>query len=74
MGIRQTLDNLEPHFHKGGKYEKFYPLYEAVDTIFYSPPSVAKTTAHVRDGVDLKRIMITKVSLLSKWTKFKKHS
>ena len=59
MGIRQTLDNLEPHFHKGGKYEKFYPLYEAVDTIFYSPPSVAKTTAHVRDGVDLKRIMIT---------------
>ncbi|QTF91412.1 NADH:ubiquinone reductase (Na(+)-transporting) subunit B [Halomonas sp. BM-2019] len=59
MGIRQTLDNLEPHFHKGGKYEKFYPLYEAVDTIFYSPPSVTKTTAHVRDGVDLKRIMIT---------------
>ena len=59
MGIRQTLDNLEPSFHKGGKFEKFYPLYEAVDTIFYSPPSVAKTTAHVRDGIDLKRIMIT---------------
>lgn len=59
MGIRQTLDNIEPHFHKGGKYEKFYPLYEAVDTIFYSPPTVAKTTAHVRDGIDLKRIMIT---------------
>ncbi|MGM0984774.1 MAG: NADH:ubiquinone reductase (Na(+)-transporting) subunit B [Pseudomonadota bacterium] len=59
MAIRQTLDNLEPHFHKGGKYEKFYPLYEAVDTIFYAPPDVAKTTAHVRDGVDLKRIMIT---------------
>ena len=59
MGIRQTLDNLEPHFHKGGKYEKCYPLYEAVDTIFYSPPSVTKTTAHVRDGIDLKRMMIT---------------
>ncbi|BBI74742.2 hypothetical protein HAALTHF_41060n [Vreelandella aquamarina] len=42
MGIRQTLDNLEPHFHKGGKYEKFYPLYEAVDTIFYSPPALQK--------------------------------
>ena len=59
MGIQQTLQNIEPHFHKGGKYEKFYPLFEAVDTIFYSPPSVAKTTAHVRDGIDLKRIMIT---------------
>lgn len=59
MGIRKTLDNLEPHFHKGGKYEKFYALYEAVDTIFYAPPDVTKGTAHVRDGIDLKRIMIT---------------
>src|SRR5690606_35694608 len=57
--IRKLLDAMEPHFHKGGKYEKWYALYEAVDTIFYSPPSVAKTTAFVRDGVDLKRIMIT---------------
>ncbi|MCM2971090.1 MULTISPECIES: NADH:ubiquinone reductase (Na(+)-transporting) subunit B [Larsenimonas] len=59
MGIRQILDKVEPHFHHGGKYEKFYALYEAVDTIFYSPPSVTKATAHVRDGIDLKRIMIT---------------
>ncbi|GAB2726633.1 NADH:ubiquinone reductase (Na(+)-transporting) subunit B [Halomonas garicola] len=59
MGIRQTLDSLEPHFDKGGRYEKFYPLYEAIDTMLYSPPNVTKTTAHVRDGIDLKRIMIT---------------
>ncbi|WNK19126.1 NADH:ubiquinone reductase (Na(+)-transporting) subunit B [Halomonas piscis] len=59
MGIRQTLDSLEPHFHKGGRYEKFYPLFEAIDTMLYSPPNVTKTTAHVRDGIDLKRIMIT---------------
>lgn len=59
MGIRKTLDKIEPHFHKGGKYEKFYALYEAVDTIFYAPPDVTKGTAHVRDGIDLKRIMIT---------------
>ncbi|MHB0776954.1 NADH:ubiquinone reductase (Na(+)-transporting) subunit B [Halomonas sp. WWR20] len=59
MGIRKTLDNLEPHFHKGGKYEKYYALYEAVDTIFYSPPDVTNGTAHIRDGIDLKRIMIT---------------
>lgn len=59
MGLRAFLDNLEPHFEKGGRFEKWYALYEAVDTIFYSPGSVTKTTAHVRDGVDLKRIMIT---------------
>lgn len=59
MSLRTILDNMEPHFHKGGKYESWYALYEAVDTIFYRPNSVTKTTAHVRDGIDLKRIMIT---------------
>ncbi len=59
MALRKYLDGLEPHFHKGGKWEKWYALYEAVDTIFYRPSDVTKTTSHVRDGVDLKRIMIT---------------
>ena len=59
MGLRKILDDLEPHFHKGGKYENWYALYEAADTIFYSPGSTTKTTAHVRDGIDLKRMMIT---------------
>ncbi|WP_347329609.1 NADH:ubiquinone reductase (Na(+)-transporting) subunit B [Marinimicrobium locisalis] len=57
--LRNFLDKIEPNFHKGGKYEKWYSLFEAVDTIFYRPSSVTKTTAHVRDGIDLKRIMIT---------------
>jgi Na+-transporting NADH:ubiquinone oxidoreductase subunit B len=59
MGLRAIFDKMEPHFEKGGKHEKWYALYEAVDTIFYSPKSVTKTTSHVRDGIDLKRIMIT---------------
>lgn len=59
MGLRSMFDSLAPKFEKGGKYEKFYPLYEAIDTGLYSPPDVTKSTAHVRDGIDLKRIMIT---------------
>ena len=59
MGLRQFFDRIEPHFEKGGRFERWYPLYEAVDTIFYTPPSVTRSNAHVRDGVDLKRIMIT---------------
>ncbi|MDX1589653.1 MAG: NADH:ubiquinone reductase (Na(+)-transporting) subunit B [Oleiphilaceae bacterium] len=59
MALREFFDKLEPHFEKGGKYEKWYPLYEAVDTIFYSPGTVTRSTSHVRDGIDLKRIMIT---------------
>ncbi|MCW8194060.1 NADH:ubiquinone reductase (Na(+)-transporting) subunit B [Proteobacteria bacterium 005FR1] len=57
--MRNMLDKLEPHFHEGGKYHSWYSLYEAVDTIFYQPSQVTKTTSHVRDGIDLKRIMIT---------------
>ncbi|TKD44313.1 NADH:ubiquinone reductase (Na(+)-transporting) subunit B [Azotobacter chroococcum] len=58
MGIRAFLDKIEHNFEKGGKLEKWYALYEAVDTFLYRPASVTKTTAHVRDGIDLKRMMI----------------
>lgn len=57
--IRNFFDTLEPHFEKGGKYEKWYPIYEVFDTFFYSPPDVTTTSSHVRDGIDLKRVMIT---------------
>ena len=57
MGLRNLLDKVEHHFEKGGRYEKWYP-YEAVDTFLYRPGSVTRTTAHVRDGIDLKRMMI----------------
>jgi len=58
MGLRSMLDNMAPAFEKGGRFEKLYPLYEAVDTGLYRPPSVTNNTAHIRDGIDLKRIMI----------------
>jgi len=59
MSLRQLLDKIEPHVAKGGKYEKWYALYEAVDTFIYSPATVTRSPSHVRDGIDLKRIMIT---------------
>lgn len=59
MGLRKFLDKIEHNFEKGGRFEKWYALYEAADTFFYRPSSVTKTTAHVRDGIDLKRMMMT---------------
>jgi len=59
MSLRTFLDGIEPQFEKGGKYEKFYALYEAVDTALYKPARVTGGPSHVRDGLDLKRIMIT---------------
>lgn len=57
--LRDFLDKIEPHFEKGGKLEKLYPLYEAGDTFLYTPGSVTAGNTHVRDGIDLKRTMIT---------------
>ena len=57
--IRKFFEKIEPHFEKGGKYEKYYAVFEMFDTFLFSPPSVTHTSAHVRDGIDLKRIMIT---------------
>lgn len=59
MSLRTYIEGLAPHFEKGGKHQKWYPIYEAVDTIFYMPSRVTHTGSHVRDGIDLKRIMIT---------------
>ena len=56
--LRSFFDKIEHHFEKGGKHEKWYALYEAVDTFLYRPKLVTRTTAHVRDGIDLKRMMI----------------
>src|SRR5690606_1079337 len=58
MGLRSWLDSIEHHFEKGGRLEKFYALYEAADTFLYRPSSVTRSSAHVRDGIDLKRMMI----------------
>jgi Na+-transporting NADH:ubiquinone oxidoreductase subunit B len=59
--LRQRLDQVAPHFEKGGKLHRWHPLWEAMDTFFYSPSSVTTTGAHVRDAIDLKRMMMTVV-------------
>ncbi|GAB3018869.1 NADH:ubiquinone reductase (Na(+)-transporting) subunit B [Bowmanella dokdonensis] len=58
MSLKEYLEKIEPNFEPGGKYEKWYALYEAAATIFYTPGLVNKSVTHVRDSIDLKRIMI----------------
>lgn len=60
MTLRQWIDaRIAPHFEPGGKYARFHTFYEMFDTMLYSPPTVAHGGTHVRDAVDLKRIMMT---------------
>ena len=55
--LRTVLDKLEPLFKPGAPLEKLYPLYEANDTFLYTPGEVAHGSTHVRDAIDLKRMM-----------------
>ncbi len=52
-------DQLRKHFDKGGKLEKIEPIFDAGDTFLFTPPTVTKKGAHVRDAIDIKRVMIT---------------
>ena len=56
--IHNMFDRLEPKFTKGGKYEKYFAVFEMFDTFLRQPSITTHSASHVRDGIDLKRIMI----------------
>jgi Na+-transporting NADH:ubiquinone oxidoreductase subunit B len=62
--LRDLLDKQAKLFEKGGKLEKLYPLYEANDTLLFTPGQVTHGRTHVRDALDLKRMMITVVAAM----------
>ncbi len=59
--VRKLLDRMEKPFEKGGKLHRLYPLYEALDTFTFATGSVTRGKTHVRDAMDLKRLMMTVV-------------
>lgn len=64
MSLRKFLDEFGKKFEKGGPLERQYALYEMVDTILFTTGERTRTASHVRDGLDLKRMMITVVIAL----------
>lgn len=62
--LREQLNKLAPLFEKGGKLEKLYPIYEATDTLLFTPGEVTRAASHVRDGIEQKRMMIMVVVAL----------
>ena len=63
--LRRLLDSQAHHFEPGGRLEKLYALWEAQDTFLYTPGQVTAGPSHVRDGLDLKRMMMTVVIALA---------
>jgi len=56
--LRRYLDRLQPLFQRGGRFEQFSAVFEMVDTLLYTPADVTRGAPHVRDAMDLKRLMI----------------
>ena len=63
--LKQFLDKIRPAFEEGGKLERLYPLFEATDTFLYTTDEVTTVEPHVRDSMDLKRIMTIVVYALT---------
>ncbi len=60
--LEELLEKQKPMFEKGGKFEKFYYLFEAGETFMFTPPTVTKDKGvQVKDAIDLKRMMMTVV-------------
>lgn len=55
---------IKPHFEKGGKFEKFYYAFEAGESFHFVTDKRTDVGAHVRDSVDLKRMMVTVILAL----------
>lgn len=57
--LRKQIDKIKPHFEKGGKLNMFHSLFDALEVLVFVPDRVTSRGSHIRDGVDLKRVMIT---------------
>ena len=63
-GLRNLVDKIKPTFEKGGKLGFLHSTFDAFETFLFVPNTVTKRGAHVRDCVDLKRVMIMVVIAL----------
>ncbi len=55
--IRKYLDKIKPQFEKGGRFEKLHSTFDAIETFLYVPSTVTFRGSHIRDAMDMKRVM-----------------
>ncbi|MDD4395708.1 MAG: RnfABCDGE type electron transport complex subunit D, partial [Bacteroidales bacterium] len=57
--LNRWSENIGRSFEKGKPLHPFRALYEAIDTFLLTPATTTQAGSHIRDAVDMKRIMIT---------------
>ena len=55
--LKRLFNTTRPHFESGGRLEKLHPLFDAIETVAFTPALTTRSDTHVRDSLDLKRYM-----------------
>jgi len=56
--FEKFFDAQRKHFDQGGRFEKLWPLFESIESVFFLPARVTRTAPNVRDSLDVKRYMM----------------
>ncbi len=62
--LLDLLLKIKPNFEEGQKLHWLYPVYEATETILFSTDERTTNAPHIRDSIDIKRVMILVVVTL----------
>ena len=66
--LKRLFDVTRPHFENGGKLARLHPLFDAIETVAFTPALTTAADTHVRDSLDLKRFIL--ISLVSRSARF----
>ncbi len=64
-GLINLVNNLRPSFEKGGKFGFLHSTFDAFDSFLFVPKTTTCCGAHVRDCMDLKRVMTVVIVALA---------
>ncbi len=56
--LRKFFDNIKPKFMSGGSLEKYFPIYDVFENLFYSSDKRTFGSVHIRDSIDLQKVMV----------------
>ena len=63
-GLVKFMHKIKPTFSEGGKLSFLHSTFEAFESFLYVPGTVTSRGTHVKDAIDLKRVMIIVVLAL----------
>ena len=56
--LRNYFNSVKPNFVGGGKYERWFPLFDAIENFIFSSSTKTVNPIHVRDSLDIQRVMV----------------